>query len=411
MLRSNLLFSDSRRKNDELEHLLSIIGGTVFTNCITPAPDTPRSTGVFFTGKLPKENGMKSRSQWPGPTVPSSSETVFSQALKNGVRLKIVDESMSHIGLFFPKEIAHKSEYFRSLDELPQSNCASDRESIEIIFIVSMSYHGVVGVRHGHKSAHRSGARLIASELKNVKERLGLGLGDHLILFSDHGCKLSGDPYGDFDLLSRDRSQVTFFSTDFTSESLHFDNRLLSMLDIHYSIKGFIADRLSAENNQNTSLKDFVGDGRAIVHVEDHETYNTKIGDPVRKWGVYTKDFEYFETLKLGHELNLNPDSRISEAEAIQWSIEYLRENASNYSELKFQRDSLTSQEHTDFLGKHRYSDEPGRSKPLLTRIAKLFWRIATIKTSISRRTRSALVHKFSAKKLKHAGGSRQKIL
>lgn len=411
MLRSNLLFSGSGPERDELERLLSNTGGTIFTNCISPAPDTPRSTGVFFTGKLPRENGMKSRSQWPGTTIDQASNTLFSDALKNNAKMSVIDQSIGHIQLFFPKEIVAKSKFFSSLDEFLCSTTVRSENSTEIIFIVSMSYHGVVGVRHGHKSAHKAGTREIEAELRNTIEGLRLGKGDHLVLFSDHGCKLSNDTYGDFDLLDRDRAQVVFFSTDFLDKSLSFDSRLLSMRDIHSSIKKFLADQLTPKAGQSSSVKDFVRKGRSIVHVEDHETYDTKIGDPVRKWAVYTKNFEYFETLQLGHKLVLNPNSQISEAEAMSRSCKYLTENAADYTALKSQRDSLTSREYPEFLGKHRYLETSPQSKPVSVRLTKPIWRLLTLKTSLLRRIHSVLVHRFAVNKLKHGGGSRQRLL
>ena len=36
-------------------------GGCTYSNCYTPAPDTPRSLACFYTGLYPKLNGCRSR--------------------------------------------------------------------------------------------------------------------------------------------------------------------------------------------------------------------------------------------------------------------------------------------------------------------------------------------------------------
>ena len=54
--------------NDEvpwnrLDDALSKFGGIVYSNCYSPAPDTPRGLASIWTGTYPKVNGCDTRSK------------------------------------------------------------------------------------------------------------------------------------------------------------------------------------------------------------------------------------------------------------------------------------------------------------------------------------------------------------
>ncbi len=49
----------------KMDELIRSEGGTVYTQCYTPGPDTPRSCACMWTGVYPKENGCDNRLKWP----------------------------------------------------------------------------------------------------------------------------------------------------------------------------------------------------------------------------------------------------------------------------------------------------------------------------------------------------------
>ena len=78
MTRINLLNKyDSNNKVTDIDSFLDQIGGTLFTNCYTPAPDTPRSLACMQTGLYPFFNGCNSRVKWPKFFLEPSKKTVF----------------------------------------------------------------------------------------------------------------------------------------------------------------------------------------------------------------------------------------------------------------------------------------------------------------------------------------------
>lgn len=66
MLRPGLLHMyDNTRVEWKIESIFYKWGGTVYTNCFTPSPDTPRSNGCIWSGQYPKKNGCDTRLKYP----------------------------------------------------------------------------------------------------------------------------------------------------------------------------------------------------------------------------------------------------------------------------------------------------------------------------------------------------------
>ena len=207
-----------------------------------------------------------------------------------------------------------------------------------------------------------------------------------MILYSDHGCKLSDDSFDEYSLTDRDRSQFVFFHSQFTEPKVTSDNTLFSMVDLYFIISGLIQSlTLTGEAGANGTLE--LPEAREMVHVEDHEAYSTKIGDVVRKWAVFSKDFEYFESL------GKNPVVRfhvLSDQEtwlnAVSLSQDYLSKYASNYSDMNFQFDSLANGISVIPEESLKFWQENSHLKESLRSPKRFLWRLATLHTSLTRR-------------------------
>lgn len=378
MLRANLL--DFTENQGSLESSLRNYGGTWFSNCITSAPDTPRSMAIFFSGELPRVTGVDRRSKWPGGHLPDEFGNRLFGQIESG-RLSIIDKSLHHSQILFPKAVQEVAHFYPTVDEYANSSETDSKED-EVIFIVSKAYHEVVDSRHAHSSSHSKALSLVTSEINELVEKLKLSRGDRLVLFSDHGCKLSSDDFDNLSRLNRDRSQVAFFLSDFSNPGeISQVEKLLSMIDIHEVTKRLIS-------NKNMPMTELVlqileeNTSSPLVHVEDHLAYATQIGEPVKTWAVFSQNWEYYCDLS-GHErLVSNEKNLLSEGEIMEAARGFLESNASNYKELNYELSTLTSKElHLV------YEVPPNKINPKPEKIAtKWFWKFITMPNSVKRR-------------------------
>ena len=63
MLRNDLIIGDN--PNNQLKQFQGFLGGEIFTNMFTHAPDTPRSLACFWSGLIPEKNGCNTRLKYP----------------------------------------------------------------------------------------------------------------------------------------------------------------------------------------------------------------------------------------------------------------------------------------------------------------------------------------------------------
>lgn len=404
MLRANLIEFESSKNS--ISSLINSLGGTYFTNCVTSAPDTPRSMAIFFSGLSPKSSGINRRSMWPGPHLPVDTPTIFDQVIESGLPLYVVDRSIGHSGLFFPAKVQKAAHFFPDLASLySHLDRASSRDN-EVIFIVDKSYHVAVDGRFAHKSASLVGERKIAEGIKKAVAMLQLVDGDQLFVLSDHGCKLSNDDYSELGLMNRDRSQIFFFHSGLRRDSLDKCESLFAMEDVHKIVKASLGCSSRGEKHQVLEIPP----ARKMVHVEDHVAFSTLVGDPTRKWAVFAENFEYFESLS-GNQKIVGVGQEIDFILATEVARKYLIAEASDYQELRYQLHSL--QEGFSYMPAPTLQAWESKNVNLSNkRIARwaLFWRFVTLLSSIRRRMRHYLSSRIFPPQ-KNVSGSLRKVL
>jgi len=177
-----------------------------------------------------------------------------------------------------------------------------------------------------------------------------------------------------------------FFHSQFTEPKVTSDNSLFSMVDLHVIISGLIQSLAPTGGaGANGTLE--LPEAREMVHVEDHEGYSTKIGDVVRKWAVFSPDFEYFESL--GKELVIKlkvTNAQSALVNGVLQSQEYLKKYSSGYADLKYQFETL-AQGFTRAPQEKIASWEKHSTQPKVNiKFKRLFWRLVTLPTALVRR-------------------------
>ena len=371
----------------------------MFTNCFTSAPDTPRSLSILFSGLNPRQSGMDSRSKWPGGQLALSDDTFFSIAIANRVRISIVDASLEHSSMLFPDSVKEAATFFPTVESLANEtkNQVAIAGSRHLVFVVDKTYHQTVDLLSGHKSAAKKGETAVEKNFVNCLRQLGIGVGDSVFLLSDHGCKLSDDLVDTLSVMNRDRSQIFFYYTDFTSDVLQKFDSLYAMNDVHDTIRSAVESMISEENGVLGPLSPRA---RELVHVEDHDSFDTRIGEPVRKWAVFSSKYEYYEALgEAPRYISLRtPEDRehhILEAQG------YLESAASNYAEMHRQLAAFQSVEPNFTKTKVSFWESRVEKRDFrhskLDDLRKVYWRLAALPVALRR----YLARKLSTNKIR----------
>ena len=79
MIKANRLstFNDNITEDTPLDIAFKEIGGTIYTNCFSPGPDTPRGMSTYYTGVNPYKNGCNTRLKWPQYFLYKELNTIF----------------------------------------------------------------------------------------------------------------------------------------------------------------------------------------------------------------------------------------------------------------------------------------------------------------------------------------------
>ncbi|MDR2410362.1 MAG: hypothetical protein LBE13_19935, partial [Bacteroidales bacterium] len=88
-------------KQTVIDEFILNLGGTLYMNCYTPGPDTPRSLACIQTGLYPYFNGCNLRTQWPRFYINGEIETLTDICMKNNIAVNIyISEEEWNVGAF-----------------------------------------------------------------------------------------------------------------------------------------------------------------------------------------------------------------------------------------------------------------------------------------------------------------------
>ena len=266
MLRRDLVYSEKQFKNNEIANLLRGLGGTIFTNMWTPAPDTPRSLAVYYTGENPDNNGCDRRYKWPRYFLNKELGNIFQYVKKDTIRC-FSNPNEREIGLFpselYCSQVTHNEDLDLSgyLEKQKQLN-----EYLDVICLPDL---------HWANDDLRYDERKIEKILKPVAESLQLVLNhyckndvDHIIIFSDHGFKyahqLKQEEESKF--LNADRSNV-YFQHYQKNTNINVNQRLGSITGFRDFFYKLISGKVdySSFYRDKVYIEDFLSTGDAGV--------------------------------------------------------------------------------------------------------------------------------------------------
>ena len=288
MLRPDLLGLYGNTLHSEVDDFFQGLGGTIYQNCYSPGPDTPRSTGCLLTGCYPKNNGCDARVKYPKYFLHEKNLTFLDVLKENNVNLRFyLDAYNREIG-FLPEGF-YEEEYLKGSDLTIQDYL--DKYQVcdnSFTFLYFPDFHNIVMDNGYSAKTPKLGLKKVNDILKVLKNKGNLEQYDYCIFLSDHGYQLKKDLGRN--LLDSYRSQIFMFVHKNSDRGLIYDKKLRSIMDVAPSIV-----RLFTNENFSCDGKDLLLDeSHEILLLEDHADFSVKVNQSIERYAVFTRTDRFF---------------------------------------------------------------------------------------------------------------------
>lgn len=296
MLRPNLMnIVDHDRPESPFDRYIREMGGNLFVNCHTPAPDTGRSLACLWSGKYPKNNGCDKRIKYPRFFL--KDEHHFLKALQsrgydlnfyvnpNEKELGVLPEGFESIGY-------HNSDM--DLNAFTENLVVSEKS---FTFISLTDFHWAIDDYGNIESGVQRGFQQVCNSLGLIQRNLNFDQFDLIVIFSDHGFKLAGEfqKQPKYKLLNADRSQIFMLTKTKGENNLTINSKFCSIMDLAPTFLE-AAEVLSTETRlDGVSL--FSPKSYDHLVLEDHLDFAPRINQVIELWAVRTGRGVYYRTL------------------------------------------------------------------------------------------------------------------
>ena len=291
MVRSQMLNFDnqSTQTSSEFEDYLIQMKGTIFSNCYTPAPDTPRSMGCFYSGKYPKNNGCDSRVKWPKYYLNNKTPNLFNYLHKKNFNITTcIRKSRINVGLL-PPNFDYDSKNYHTINSLIEQKDKILNKKNSLIFLDFPDYHMAVDDFSADVKAHNYGLKKLNNSIQFFFSKFDFDDFDEIFLFSDHGCKFSNDKEKIYKNIDDKRSKVLMFHRSKAQESFEINNKLCSILDVFPTLYEKIENKI---NHKFEGINLFSTLEKEIV-IEDCTSFIPKLKQINNLWAIRTKNEFY----------------------------------------------------------------------------------------------------------------------
>jgi len=324
MIRANRLqtFNEEVKKSTPLDEAFKALGGTVYTNCFTPGPDTPRGMASYYTGLPPYLNGCTTRLKWPEYFLKPELKTVFDLFLEKEYALNVFSSPNEKKNGFLPKHIAQMDIHNNNYD---LAGYLSDIElqKDHFVFVSLPDYHWAFD-DYGYSTKGEEKAYIETKRSYDVIfEQFNKDDFDHIFIFSDHGFKFLADFKMDDSMymLNEDRTNSIMIHRGKGENQLTQNTKLCSLCDVYASYQEILGDNIS----HGISLLD--SKEHPFVIVEDHISFTPQVNQNIELWGVMKTDTLYIRALS--NALFIDRKTREEKMSVIEENDTILKEHSS----------------------------------------------------------------------------------
>ena len=294
MLRSDAVFNfQPKPKNltNKLEQILESSGGTYFMNTYTHGPDTPRSMSCFYSGQIPSETGCDTRTSYPGIYL-EFEKTFLSKLLKKNVSLfSNFSKAEKALGML----PIGSEEHVQDIHNLSPDDVIQNIEAEENCFVLvsNTSFHSAISKNSGSSLGWRNGVNSVCEHLNLWFNNKTQEFFDHIIIFSDHGCKLAFED-SSFSACTPERSKIFlyWFNKAAKKQPIEIDSELRGITDITKEITNIF---LGSDRTDKSVL--FSPSLRPYIMIEDYNEIFPLIGLRPDSWAVvFSDDVSIFDS-------------------------------------------------------------------------------------------------------------------
>jgi hypothetical protein len=295
MIRANRLstFNENVKVDTPLDKAFKDLGGTVYINCFTPGPDTPRGISTYTTGVEPWNNGCTTRLKWPESFLKKELKTVYDLFLEEDYKLDMFSALSEKTVGFFPEHIASQ-DIFNTDNNLEKYLNTITLNNDHFLFLGLSDYHWAFDDFGYTKEGEKKSYNIVKSAWDIIFERFHKDEFDHIFIFSDHGFKFNYErkKYSKEFLLNDDRTNIIMLHREKEKTNLDKNKKLCSIADIYPTYQQI----LGLETTEGISL--LSNKERKYILSEDHKTFIPSVNQNIELWSLTTSEYIYIRTLE-----------------------------------------------------------------------------------------------------------------
>jgi hypothetical protein len=294
MIRANRLstFNDNIKVNTPLDNAFKDLGGTLFTNCFTPGPDTPRGMSTYYTGIDPYQNGCNTRLKWPKYFLDKNLKTVFDIFLEKNYEMNIFSAPNERDTGFLPSHIdsmdIHNDDY-----NMNKYLSNIELKNDHFIFLSIPDYHWAFDDFGYSTNGERKSYEVTKSVFNIVFNNFDKDDFDHIFIFSDHGFKFNIERKFESKLymLNEDRTNNIMIHRKKGENDLIINDKLCSLADMYSTYE----DILNIDITNGISL--LSNKEHQYIILEDHMDFAPAINQNIELWALVNNEIIYIREL------------------------------------------------------------------------------------------------------------------
>ncbi len=290
----------------KLDGLMKKMGGCIYANCYTPAPDTPRSSACMWTGLYPRANGCNVRVKWPKYFLENKVDSIWNAFDRNDYTINVyINRSTEHVGLI--PSINGMHIYHDSIYNFME-NANTEGKSLNFIYLNDL--HRILDNSNYSLEGYIEGNSFCTSMVKELLDYYGDDFFDFVMVYSDHGFRLSGEKREH--LLDRDRVKTLMFTRSKGDRKLRIDTMLRSNLDVFPTLCDVCCIDIS---NSVIGISLYNQGGHDHLLMEDHDKFNSELGITIEHWACIDKNCRWHWLEVSGEWTHDNQNGIVNEEE------------------------------------------------------------------------------------------------